>query len=253
MSRRWSHRAPGLGSGCSMSTSPARSGTRFLRDSTVSLASGIVWPLTRANASWEAARSRRRQSRTVNATASTRAGVTRSRGACALAVVLLVAACDRGGDSAGERQIRDLPADQFALAMSTDIREDGALRARVFGDTVYTWEESARMLLFPLEVELFDEHGAPTGLLTAEQGELDTRTHLMSATGSVVLVSADSTRRILTDELHYDPGRDRIWSDVPTVLLEGESRLEGSGFEASGDLTEVEVFGSTSEGIEVEP
>lgn len=34
-------------------------------------------------------------------------------------------------------------------------------------------------------------------------------------------------------------------------LREGELRHEGSGFEASGDLTEVEVFCSTTEGVEV--
>lgn len=167
-----------------------------------------------------------------------------------LAALLLVAACGEQEPPGTRRQLQDLPADHVALAVSTPIWENGALRARVHGDTVYTWEESARMMLVPLEVELFDAGGAPTGLLTANRGELDTRTHLMSARGSVVLVSADSTRRILTGELHYDPARDRIWSDVPTVLLEGEPRHEGSGFAGTGDLTEVEVFGSTSEGVE---
>lgn len=85
---------------------------------------------------------------------------------------MLVAACDWGAASAGERQLQDLPADQVAFAVTTDVRERGALRARAYGDTVYTWDESARMILFPLEVELFDENGASTGLLTAEQGEL---------------------------------------------------------------------------------
>ncbi len=35
-------------------------------------------------------------------------------------------------------------------------------------------------------------------------------------------------------------------------MFEGESRLEGSGFEADEDLSDIEVFESTGENIEIE-
>jgi hypothetical protein len=68
----------------------------------------------------------------------------------------------------------------------------------------------------------------------------------------VVLVTTAGDRRIMTEELHYEPRRGRIWSDVHTVMLEGDTRLEGAGFRANNEMTDVEVFESTGENIEIE-
>lgn len=157
-------------------------------------------------------------------------------------------ACAEDPQSApGQGGFDDLGADHEGLAVSTDIREEGALRARVFGDTVHTWENSGRMVLFPVSVDLYDEDGGLTGHLTADRGELDTNTQQMTATGSVVVVNTDSTRMLLTEELHFDPRNDRIWSDVESTLVEETSRLQGLGFTATSDLRQIEMTGSTGE------
>jgi LPS export ABC transporter protein LptC len=147
---------------------------------------------------------------------------------------------------------RDLPADQVVLDLDTDMKDMGALRARLHADTAYIWEDSAKTMMFPVDLKLYDKNGAETAHLTADEGELHSQTNLMVARGNVVLVTADSTRRILTEELRYDPQRERIWSDVHTVMFEGESRLEGSGFEANADMTDVKVYDSTGENIQIE-
>lgn len=157
-------------------------------------------------------------------------------------------ACAEDPQSApGDHGFDDLGADHIGLAVSTDIREEGALRARVFGDTVHTWENSGRMVWFPVSVDLYDENGGLTGHLTADRGELDTNTQQMTATGSVVVVNADSTRTLLTDELHFDPRTGRMWSDVESTLVEEASSLHGTGFTATSDLREIEMTGSTGE------
>jgi LPS export ABC transporter protein LptC len=166
------------------------------------------------------------------------------------AAVLVLAACGGNEDPVAEHRYRDLPADQEVLDLDTDIKDMGALRARLHADTAHIWEDSARTVMFPVDLKLYDQDGALTAHLTADEGELDSQTNNMFARGNVVLVSADSTRRILTEELHYDPQRGRIWSDVHTVLFEGETRLEGAGFTANSDMTDVEVFESTGENIE---
>lgn len=155
------------------------------------------------------------------------------------------------GDRPGDR-LTDLPADHVAWGLHTDINEMGALRARVHGDTVYTWEESGHMRLVPLQARLFDRHGGPTSLITAAEGTLETRTNRMTARGGVVLTDLATGRRLLTAELHYDPAAGRIWSDTTSTLIEEETRVQGSGFEATDDMSAVEVFQSTAEGLEVE-
>ncbi|MFW5947054.1 MAG: LPS export ABC transporter periplasmic protein LptC [Gemmatimonadota bacterium] len=171
------------------------------------------------------------------------------------AAVLLaaLAACGGGQDPVADTGgFRDLPSDHVALDLFTDIKDMGALRARLHADTAYIWEDSARTVMFPVDLRLYDENGAETAHLTADEGHLDSETNNMFARGNVVLVSTDDERRILTEELHYDPRRGRIWSDVHTVLFEGDSRLEGSGFQANSDMTEIEVYESRGENIQIE-
>lgn len=181
------------------------------------------------------------------------------RGRPVLAVMLAavalvaVAACDGGEDPvSGSAGYQDLPADQVVLELDMDIKDMGALRARLHADTAYIWEDSAKTLMFPVDLKLYDEHGGQTAHLTADQGEHDTETNKMVATGNVVLETVEGDRRILTEQLHYDPRREQIWSDVHTVMFEGESRIEGAGFRANSAMTDIEVFESTGENIEFE-
>ncbi|MGK7312588.1 MAG: LPS export ABC transporter periplasmic protein LptC [Candidatus Longimicrobiales bacterium M2_2A_002] len=167
-------------------------------------------------------------------------------------LIAVLGACAGEEDPVSGNGFRDLPADHVVLDLSTDIKDMGALRARLHADTAYIWEDSARTLMFPVDLKLYNQNGAQTAHLTADEGELDSETNEMLARGNVVLVTVDGDRRILTEELHYDPRRELIWSDVHTVMFEGESRLEGSGFRTDADMTNIEVFESTGENIEFE-
>lgn len=166
------------------------------------------------------------------------------------AVAAGAVACGGGEDPVAERGYHDLPADHVVWDLDTDIKDMGSLRARIHADTAYIWEDSARTLMFPVEVTLFDENGAQTAHLTANEGELDSNTNVMIARGNVILITEEDNRRLLTEELHYDPRRSRIWSDVATVLHQGETRVEGTGFRANEDMSDIEVFGSTGENLE---
>jgi LPS export ABC transporter protein LptC len=179
-------------------------------------------------------------------------GVRVRLGAALLAAAAALGACGEGDDPVAERGFGDLPADHVVWDLDTDVKEMGSLRARIHADTAYIWEDSARTLMFPVEVRLFDENGAQTAHLTADEGELDSNTNKMVARGNVVLITEEEDQRLLTEELHYDPRRSRIWSDVATVMYQGDTRIEGTGFRASEDMSDIEVFGSTGENLEFE-
>ena len=174
-----------------------------------------------------------------------------ARGWVLAAAVAATAGCGEEGPVSG-RDFQDLPADQVMFDASYDIKDVGTLRARLNSDTAYVFEDSARILWRPVDLKLFDTDGAQTAHLTSREGTLDTRTNVMVATGSVVLVTTEGHRRILTEELHYDPRTGRIWSDVPTVVFEGETRLEGQGFSSDEDMQNIEVFKGTGENIRIE-
>jgi LPS export ABC transporter protein LptC len=166
-----------------------------------------------------------------------------------MAIAGLAAACVDGSEAVAGSGFRSLPADQVVVNMETDMKDLGMLRARLRADTAHIWEDSAKTLMFPVSLRLYDDNGAETAHLTAREGELDSRTNEMVARGNVVLVSPERGRRILTEELHYDPRSGRIWSDVHTVFYDGGSRMEGEGFRADDRMHDVEVFKSTGENI----
>lgn len=167
------------------------------------------------------------------------------------AIVLAATACSQETPVSG-RDFADLPADQVMFDAEYDIKDLGTLRARLHSDTAFVFEDSATIIWRPVDLKLYDVNGAQTAHLTSREGTLDTRSNRMVAVGNVVLVTTDGGRRILTEELHYDPRTGRIWSDVPTVVFEGETRLEGRGFSSDEDMKNIEVFKGTGENIRIE-
>jgi LPS export ABC transporter protein LptC len=168
-----------------------------------------------------------------------------------LAVAGGAAACGSGSDAVAGNRFNALPADQVVFSLEMDIKEMGVLRARLHADTAYIWEDSGLTRMFPVDLKLYDDNGGETAHLTAREGELETRTNAMVARGNVVLVSLENDRRVLTEELHYDPQSGRIWSDVHTVFFDGGSRMEGQGFRADDRMENIEVFKATGENIPV--
>ncbi len=168
---------------------------------------------------------------------------------CMISVAAL--ACGRGEEAVAGTDRPALPADQVMLDVQYDVRDVGVLRARLFADTAYLYEDSAQLRMRPVELTLFDETGVEVADLTSREGEMDTRTNAMVARGDVVLVAREGSRRIETAELHYDPRADLIWSDVATTYYEDDTKIEGSGFTSDGEMRNVQVKDATAENLPI--
>ncbi|HKJ92185.1 MAG TPA: LPS export ABC transporter periplasmic protein LptC [Longimicrobiales bacterium] len=145
-----------------------------------------------------------------------------------------------------------LPADQVMSDVQYDVRDLGVLRARLFADTAYVYEDSSKVRMRPVRLTLFDQEGKQAAHLTALQGTMDTRTQAMVAKGHVVLVTEDGNRRIETEELHYDPRADMIWSDLKTTYTEGETKVVGDGFTSDGRMDDVRVKNGKAQNLKIE-
>lgn len=137
----------------------------------------------------------------------------------------------------------------------TNVRElvstAGIRRATVLGDTAYVYEESGSTEIVGVRVTMYDERGAQTGSLTADRGELGENREVMMASGNVVVITEDG-RRIETEELHYHPQEDRVWSDVATTLHQENSTVHGTGFTSDANFQRLRVREPTGrvEGLE---
>lgn len=168
---------------------------------------------------------------------------------CGLAV-LTVTACD-GSTAPPVGEYESLPSSSVMTDVQLRITSDGVRRALLRADTSYMYEDSSVTHLKVVHLEMFDNAGQLTSTLTSETGDYNQQTEKTVARGNVVLImpGEDGGRTIYTEELHYDPRAKRIWSDVPTRMIEGGRELRGRGFTSDDQFINVTIQGGAGTGL----
>jgi len=144
------------------------------------------------------------------------------------------------GPVAGEEYV-NMPADRVIDGIEHVMTAAGVRRAMLFADTAYMYDDSLKAELKTVRVTFFDDVGAENAELTSLTGWLDGKTEAMTARGNVVLRLYEGNRIIETAELHFDPERDRIWSDSATTLRQDGTVMHGDGFQSDGRLSNLEI------------
>ena len=159
-------------------------------------------------------------------------------------VVLFVAGCGRqravvpGGPA---REYPDQEVRDFAVTETDEGHPQWKLYAR------YAAMYSARNLVQArgVRVDFFDEKGERSSTLTAREGDLNQRTHNMTARGSVVLQTQEGTR-LSTEQLEFQNKEQRVVvPDDQLVRVERSGDvLTGYGFESDPELKHYEFKSS---------
>ena len=131
-------------------------------------------------------------------------------------------------------------ADQVMFKLRTILTDRGVQRAELLADTGYFFDENTRAELRVVTTTFFNANGARDGVLTARRGTYNTRANVMEARQNVVIVGTDG-RRLSSPMVRFEQFRNVIVSDSPFVLIEGERRLEGVGFESDPQMLSVKV------------
>lgn len=156
------------------------------------------------------------------------------------------------GPVAGEEYL-SMESDQVIIGLEHSMTTNGLRRAHLVGDTAYV--EGDTMEVVQPRMEFYGENGEQTGDLVAERGFLNNRSQQMTVRGAVVLNTVQGRRTIQTEELHFDPQGNRMWSDVRTTSREGGSVITGTGFTATlsgGTITNVRVRNPSGSGLKIE-
>lgn len=132
-------------------------------------------------------------------------------------------------------------ADQVMFGMRSLLTDRGLLRAELFADTAYFFDDNTRIELSNVHVTFFTTTGQKNADLDSEEGSYSTRSGMMEARENVVVVSVDG-RRLTTEQLRYDQTKNQISSDSAFVLTEPGRVLRGIGFVSDPDMTNVRVL-----------
>lgn len=147
-------------------------------------------------------------------------------------------------------ELEELEAESVVYRLSTVLTKEGVREAIVEADTAFFFPDSTLILLWGhVRLTAFhEETGLQKATVTSDRGRLNTRDNGMVAWGNAVLEVADG-RRISSVEIHYEPERNRIWSDSASVLEEADGTvLEGTSFTSDLEFTRLRVANPESRG-----
>lgn len=162
-----------------------------------------------------------------------------------LGLAIVTGACSEEPETpVAASELQELEADQAVFGMRMYITVEGVREALLYADTAYTYRDSVEIDVRSLRLTLYGETGNERAFVTANRGAIDPNTQRMQARGTVVLTIPEQNRRIESEQLNYDPNRDRIWSDTATVMMHDGRRSTGDAFESDLDFTSVKIFGA---------
>jgi LPS export ABC transporter protein LptC len=140
----------------------------------------------------------------------------------------------------------ELPADQIVYGLRHNMTSEGIRKAVLLSDTAYVREDGRRFDLVDVDLDFFDENGKPSGDLTSKTGEYQINTGSFVARGNVVLITQGpkGPRRLESEELHYDPSNNQIWSNKPFVLHEGGQVSRGASFRSDTEFKNFTIQGA---------
>jgi LPS export ABC transporter protein LptC len=167
----------------------------------------------------------------------------------AAGLVLGLAGCEREPPPAGTA---DLPVGREDLPPPDQVVEDGehiitnagVKQAVLKAEQLYFYNESGKVIGDTIQVDFFDDSGAFVSMLTARTGEIDQQTQEMVARGDVFVRGTDASIR--TEELYFDPARDRIYSETDTEIVQQGNRIRGRGVESDPALERIRITGGSA-------
>lgn len=164
--------------------------------------------------------------------------------------LMLLAAC--GAEPSGPAIAAGTNSNQVTIGMNLKISEAGRLKADLYSDTAITPEGETRSQLKKVRLTFF-EPGRQPSKLTSRTGEYDQTTGMMTARGSVVLITQGDKgmRTIRSEELHWDQRGDRVWSEKSTTIVENGQTLISDGFTSNSAFTNVQGKNAVVQGVKV--
>lgn len=170
----------------------------------------------------------------------------RTPAAIALGASLLLAAvagCERSINTPLANSATQLmEADNVIYGMVSFLTSRGIREGRVAADTAFMYADSAKADLRKMEIVFYDEVGRERATVTGTYGEWSQASDRMIARGDVVLYIHSDSSTIESQEIHYDPDQDRIWSDSATVrTLSDGSVTSGTSFQSDMSFENIRI------------
>ena len=157
-----------------------------------------------------------------------------------LTALAALAACRDEGVRPPVTQTAADSADQILFGLVHYVTEDGIKRSLVEADTAYLYDATQTAELKQVKVTFYDQTGAVSSVLTANEGTYFQQGGGMTARGNVIGTAPDG-RTLRTTELTYEPNSKKVSTDKAFTFVRNGNTLEGDGFVSDVDFSNIVV------------
>lgn len=149
-------------------------------------------------------------------------------------LALFAAAC--GGGTAGTSLPGVSLMENFTMAETSPAGTRWSLNA-----DKGRMDEKNGMMTFTTPRVRFFEDGKIASTIAARTGSLKMKERSAVLNDSVEVDSERDGMRLTTAKLYYSSARGKIWTDEPLTIYKGKTVINGRGFTANPDLSEIEI------------
>ena len=90
-------------------------------------------------------------------------------------------------------------------------------------------------------IEFYNKDEILETTLEANSGSLDGETNIYTGTGDVKINNLLQNKSLFTEELHWDPSTEKIFTDRNVIIIQDGEKITGTGMEASQDFETYEI------------
>lgn len=154
-----------------------------------------------------------------------------------IAAMILAGACKKDQPTI-PRNVSPLAdsADQVMSGVGFLLTNAGVLQGKLEADSGFMFDNSTRIELRHVSTDFFTKTGDKTGTLTSREGTYLKTQGKLEARDSVVVVSTDGRRRLVTQQLRFDERTNLITTDSAYKLSQDDQVQEGIGFSTDPDF-----------------
>ncbi len=161
------------------------------------------------------------------------------RGRTLALAALAASACRRAAAPPAEAQRQSFAG----LALSQSV--GGAPQWNLRAARAFLHEDEHRADLESPKMDFFRD-GKAASSVTSRTGVVDTQTHDVRLSSSVVLDSFDDRSRLSTEELLYTSKTGLLTTDLPVTIRRPDGVVRGRGLRAKPDLSEIRIYNQES-------
>lgn len=165
----------------------------------------------------------------------------------AAGALLGLAVCGGASDEGTPSELLEAGADHVTYGVTRLFSREGVEEARMRADSMYMWDDSSRVWLMGLTLDVFTEGGGRRAVISAERGRMDMAGEELVATGNATLSIPAEGREIRSAELRFvlAAGTERrIETDSAVTMREGGCTVLGDGLQSDLSFDELRIVGT---------